>query len=105
VEFDPTRVCELLVGLPAINVLGIDDERTDVVVVHIESRVSRPGCPSCGTQAWVKDRPPVRLVDLPCFGRSCRLVWHKYQWCCPDPDCGMHSWIGEDPRVAPARGR
>ena len=53
-EVDPTRMCELLVGLPAVNVLGVDDERTDVVVVHIESRASRPGCPSCGTPAWVK---------------------------------------------------
>src|SRR6266446_9905908 len=26
VESDPTRVCELLVGLPAVNVLGVDDE-------------------------------------------------------------------------------
>ena len=26
VESDPTRVCELLVGLPAVKVLGVDDE-------------------------------------------------------------------------------
>ena len=25
-ESDPTRLCELLVGLPAVNVLGVDDE-------------------------------------------------------------------------------
>jgi transposase len=97
-------MCERLVGLPAVNVLGVDDEREDMVVVHIESRATRPGCPACGTPAWVKDRPPVELVDLPCFGRPARLVWHKHRWRCPDDDCALGSWTGEDPRIAPARG-
>jgi hypothetical protein len=35
--------------LPAINVLGVDSERADVVMVHIELQASRPGCPECGT--------------------------------------------------------
>jgi transposase len=97
-------MCELLVGLPAVNVLGVDDERDEMVVVHIESRITRPGCPACGTPAWVKDRPPVVLVDLPCFGRPARLVWHKHRWRCPDDHCTVGSWTGEDPRMAPVRG-
>jgi transposase len=104
VESDPTRLCELLVGLPAVNVLGVDDERDEAVVVHIESRAERPECPACGSVAWVKDRPPVELVDLPCFGRPARLVWHKHRWCCPELDCEMRSWTAEDLRIAPARG-
>jgi hypothetical protein len=60
--------------------------------------------PSCGTPAWVKDRPPVELVDLPCFGRPARLVWHKHRWRCPDGDCEVASWTGKDPRIAPPRG-
>lgn len=63
-EVDPTRMCELLVGLPAVNVLAVDDGGGGTVVVHIESRMSPPGCASCGTRAWVKDRPTVELVDL-----------------------------------------
>jgi hypothetical protein len=97
-------MCERLVGLPAINVLAVDDERVDAVVVHIESRASRPGCAACGAPAWVKDRPLVELVDLPCFGRPARLVWHTHRWCCPDQDCETGSWTGEDPAIAPARG-
>jgi transposase len=103
VEVDPTRLCELLVGLPAVNVLGIDDERGDVVVVHIEARTPPPVCPGCGRRAWVKDRPMVELVDLACFGRPARLVWHKHRWCCPGLDCPVGSWTGEDPAIAPAR--
>jgi len=102
VEVDPTRMCELLVGLPAVNVVAVDD-RADAVVVHIESRVGRPGCAACGAPAWVKDRPPVEMVDLPCFGRPARLVWRKHRWCCPDRDCAMGTWTAEDPRIAPAR--
>ncbi len=101
-EVDPTRMCELLVGLPAINVLAVDDR--DGLIVHVESRGAPPGCPACGTRAWVKDRPRVELVDLPCFGRPTRLVWHKHRWCCPDRDCPAGSWTAEDPRVAPSRG-
>jgi transposase len=97
-------MCELLVGLPTLNVLGVDDEREDMVVVHVESRAARPGCGVCGTPAWVKDRPVVELVDLACFGRPARLVWHKHRWCCPEVDCEVGSWTSEDPRIAPARG-
>jgi transposase len=99
VESDPTRLCELLVGLPAVNVLGVDDERDEAVVVHIESRAERPECPACGSVAWVKDRPAVELVDLECFGRSAGLVWHKHRWCCSRCARGPPRT-----RIAPARG-
>jgi len=34
---DPTRICELLVGLGEVNVLGADDETGGPVRVHVES--------------------------------------------------------------------
>jgi hypothetical protein len=74
VDVDPTRMYELLVGLPAMNVLGIGDDNVDAVVVYIESRLSKPACPSCGTPAWVKDRPPVELV-------ACRASVARRGWC------------------------
>ena len=36
-QSDPTRTCELLVGLPEVNVLGIDDVVGEPLRVHIES--------------------------------------------------------------------
>ena len=71
-ELDPTRMCELLVGLPAVNVLGV--EETDLLRVRVETNLERPRCDGCGGRVWVKDRPVVELVDLPCFGRRTRLV-------------------------------
>ena len=98
---DATRVCELLVGLPDVTVLGVVED-DDVVEVHVEQR-SREVCRSCGAAAWVKDRPVLSLVDLPAFGRRSRLVWHKHRWCCPNPVCPVGSWTGEDVRIAAPR--
>jgi transposase len=102
VGLDPTRMCALLVGLPDVTVLGVDD-RAGWLRVHVEVPVAVVGCSTCGTRARVKERPVVELVDLPCFGRPTRLVWRKHRWSCPDRDCVVGTWTGEHPRVAPAR--
>jgi hypothetical protein len=52
----------------------------------------------------VKDRPSVTLVDLPCFGRRSRLVWHKHRLECPEPACEATSWTVIDARIAAPRG-
>jgi transposase len=96
-------MCALLVGLPAVRVLGVVDVAGEPIVVHVELETAAPACPSCRARARVKERPPVELVDLPCFGRPSRLVWRKHRWCCPDRACPTGSWTGEDPAIAPAR--
>ena len=96
-ETNPTRMCELLVGLPEVTVLGVFARARQPVRVHVRKRRERPGCPACGVLAQVKDHHDVELVDLACFGRPARLVWKKVRWCCRDPDCAMTSWTEEDP--------
>jgi transposase len=100
VEFNPTRMCELLVGLPEVNVLAVDDRADGPVAVHIESRFDRVWCPMCGVRAGVKERPVVELVDLPCFGRPARLAWRKHRLSCPEALCPMGSWTHVDERIA-----
>ena len=102
-EVDPTRICELLVGLLDVNVLGVIDEPGGVLRVVIEIRGERPACAGCGWPAQVKDRPVVELVDLPCFGRPVRLVWRKHRWECGNGSCPVRSWTGVDVRIAAAR--
>ena len=41
-EQDPTRICDLWVGLGDVDIVGVDDEATEPLVVHIQTR-SRPG--------------------------------------------------------------
>jgi transposase len=85
-------VCELLVGLGDVTVLGAVDDRSGPVIVHIETRVERPSCGGCGGAVWSKDKRPVELVDLAAFGRPARLVWHKRRWFCPAPGCDVGSF-------------
>ena len=100
---DPMRVCELLVGLGDVTVLGADDDPGGPVRVHVETRSERPSCPACGGVVWSKDQRPVELVDLAAFGRPARLVWHKFRWTCPAPLCPIGSFTETAHRIAAAR--
>jgi hypothetical protein len=70
VEVDPTRVCELLVGLPDVNVLGAIDDPGGALRVVIETREPRPACAGCAGAAQIKDRPVVERVDLAAFRQA-----------------------------------
>lgn len=96
-------MCELLVGLPNVTVLGIDNEVGGPLSIHIETRLRRPGCSTCGVFARVKDRPVVVLVDLPAFGRATRLAWHKFRWHCAEPACPGGSWTEDVAEIAAPR--
>ncbi len=103
-ENDPTRMCELLIGLPEVSVRAVEDEGPTVPLrVHVESRLDQGWCRDCGARAAIKDRPAVVLVDLPCFGRPTRLVWHKQRWRCREAACGAGSWTIVEDRIAVAR--
>lgn len=101
--FNATRACELLVGLPAVNILEVLEPLVGRLVVTVESRVEAPACSGCGERPWVKDRPVVELVDLTCFGRPVTLRWRKHRWHCPRSWCRVGSWTHEDPRIAAPR--
>ena len=47
-ECDPTRMCERLVGLGDVEVLGVDDEAGEPLRVHIRRRGPKPDCGDCG---------------------------------------------------------
>lgn len=100
---DPIRVCELLVGLGDVTVLGAVDEPGGPVKVHVETRGGRPPCPRCGGAVWAKDQRPVELVDMAAFGRPARLVWHKRRWSCPARTCGIGSFTEQAPAIAATR--
>jgi len=74
VECDPTRVCERLVGLGDVEVLGVDDEAGEPLRVHIGRRSRRPPCVGCGGALWSDGERAVELADLPALGRPARLV-------------------------------
>ena len=67
-EYDPIRMCELLVGLGDVEVLGVEDEPGEPLGVHVRCRAPRPSCAGCGGSLWSLGERPVKLVDLPVFG-------------------------------------
>ena len=91
-ETNPRRMCELLVGLPNVNVLAVIDEPDSPLVVMIETCGPTPTCGGCGWRADLKDRDEVDHVDLASFGRPSRLRWVKRRWRCLHPECGKGSW-------------
>jgi len=103
VETDPTVMCELLVGLGDVTIVGVDDISDEPIRIHVETRRLRPECQQCGTPAVVKDRPVVELVDLCVFGRPARLVWRKHRWACTDVACPTGTWTEQEPRIAAPR--
>lgn len=102
-ETNATRMCALLVGLPDVNVIGIEDDDGQPLRVHVETTTVIAGCAECGTRAWSKGRRRVELVDLAAFGRPAVLVWHKRRWCCPDASCEIATFTEAQPAIAAAR--
>jgi transposase len=91
-------MCALLVGLRGVRVVGVGEWPSWLLVV-IASGGARPTC-GCGSPV---DRHGVRevdLVDLPVFGRPCRLRWRKQRWRCRS--C-RRSWTSQDPTIASSR--
>ncbi len=105
-ETNATRMCALLVGLPDVNVLAVDDDDPSAPLrVHVETRAVLVGCDGCGTRAQLKDRRDVALVDLAAFGRPAVLVWDKRRWSCPEADCAVGTFTEVDRRIAAPRAK
>ncbi|MCY3951302.1 MAG: hypothetical protein OXG69_02000 [bacterium] len=94
-EENRTRVCELIVGLGEVEVLGVEDEPGELLTERVRARRR----PVCGAAAvWSKGSTAVSLVDLPAFGWLARLVWLKQRWRCPAARCAVGSCTGAGAR-------
>ncbi len=73
------RVCETLVGLGDVHVLGATEPDRDgsPLLVDATLRADQGWRGTCGVKVQVKNTTAVVLVDMTCFGRPARLVWHK----------------------------
>ena len=61
---NPLRICELLVGLGEVEVLGVDDEVAGSLVVHLDRGRDRgqlldivPGRDAQAPMSWLLDQP------------------------------------------------
>ena len=89
--------------------LGVEDEFRVVSVDRLDpgqvkimiETVSRDGpCPSCGVlTSRVKERPLVRVKDLPASGQRVQLWWRKRRLACLEPLCCSYGCQGPSPIV------
>jgi transposase-like protein len=93
-------MCALLVGLPAVVVVGVGEWPSwlRIVIATTTALFGAPTC--CEVVAHRHGGRDVELVDLPVFGRPCRLVWRKQRWRCP---ACRRAWTEQDPQIASAR--
>ncbi|USR78821.1 ISL3 family transposase [Arcanobacterium pinnipediorum] len=100
--YDPTVILARLVSLKDIRVLAYHRHGSQQEI-EIEQVLKRPTCPRCESLARVKERPRVRYIDLPVYGRSMSLLWRKHRWYCPNVACDVGSWTSQDKRIAAQR--
>ena len=101
----PARVCELLVGLGDVEVLGVADDEGEPLGMHVRRRAPGPPCGGCGGALWSDGERAVELVDLPAFGGSVRLVWYKRRWRCPRWGCWAGTVTEQAREITPPRER
>ena len=102
-ESDSTRISELLVGLGGVEVLTVEEQPGGPLRVSVRRMASRPPCESCGGVLWSDGDKQVELVDLPSFGRSVCLVWHKRRWRCHNRECPAGTMTEQAAEIAAPR--
>jgi transposase len=99
---------------PIAVLFGLDEEFGVVRVERIGpgsvrvviEQIAREGpCPVCGVvSGTVKDRPVMRLKDLPASGQRVQLWWRKRRLVCAEPMCSRKTFTQISAAVRP-RGR
>ena len=100
---DPTAV---LFGLEdEFSVLGVDRIGPTMVKMIIEQTAREGPCPACGVlTSAVKDRPMMRLKDLPACGQTVELWWRKRRLVCGEQLCPRRTFT-QACRAVRRRGR
>ena len=104
---DPAEVLSdpaaMLFGLETeFTVLRVERTGPAAVKLIIEQTAREGPCPSCGVlSAAVKERPLVRVKDLPACGQQIELWWRKRRLWCRESLCPRRSFIQTCEAVKP----
>src|SRR5258706_4505422 len=75
-------------GLAGLRVTGVREGEDGALEVDVEALARAETCPHCGSGALeTKERPVVRVQDLPLAGRSTCLCWRKRRYRCRGCGC------------------
>jgi transposase len=96
---DPTS---LLFGLESFRVVDVVRVADRVVQVVVETIEQQGICPDCGTaSSRVKERPLVRVRDLPMADQQVALWWRKRRLTCQEPACPRASFTQVSAEIPP----
>lgn len=96
---DPTS---LLFGLDSFTVVDVTRVDDGIVRVVAETVGAEAACPGCGVLSrQVKDRPLVRIKDLPACGQRVQLWWRKRRLRCLEEACAVGSFTEVDEAIPP----
>ena len=102
---DPTRIAEILLGLGAINLLGVDEKPDGSLTVMIETRNTIQECPRCSCVSKPKERRSQVVTDLAICKRPLHLMWRKRRFLCLNTACLTKSFTEDEPAIANRRLR
>jgi transposase len=92
----------LLFGLDSFRVVDVARVAEEAVEVVIETVGSEAPCPDCGMLSGrIKDRPRVRIKDLPASGQAVVLWWRKRRLVCTEPTCPRGSFTEVSAEIPP----
>jgi transposase len=95
----------LLFGLNEFRVVDVARVDRGVLRVVIETVRQSSVCPDCGRKSTrIKDRPLVRIKDVPASGQRILLWWRKRRLICAEPRCPRLSFT-ETTAAIPSRSR
>jgi transposase len=97
---DPAGV---LFGLEAeFRVLSVCRTGPTAVELIMEQAAREGPCPACGVlSSTVKDRPMVRVKDLPASGQTVKLWWRKRRLLCREEPCPRRSFTQTATAILP----
>ena len=96
---DPTSLLFGLESFRVVDVVRVADRMVQVVVETVEQQGI---CPDCGTaSARVKQRPLVRIRDLPVADQQVTLWWRKRRLLCRQPSCPRVSFTQVSAEIQP----
>jgi transposase len=113
-SIDPTQMLSGVLSDSTAMLFGLEDEfcvvsvqrRSPAAVEVVVEQTAREGpCPDCGVlSSAVKDRPLMRVKDLPASGQAVELWWRKRRLVCGEPLCPRRSFTQTAVALRP-RGR
>ena len=98
--FEGSPAATAVLGLKGFCLLAAEEIGGELVQL-VETTAERAHCPTCARRAEPKERPLVRVRDVPSGGRPVVTVWKKRVWRCLVGDCPTGSWTERSEEIRP----